>query len=111
MLMSGQELTVAVIHRLPLIFVVLNDQQLGTVRHGQRLAQAEPVGFELPPVDFAAVARAMGAEAFTIRSPEDLAGIDIAAICKNRGPTLLDIHIDPDETPPLQDRIEMLSCH
>lgn len=110
MLMSGQELTVAVAHRLPVIFVVLNDQQLGTVRHGQRLAQAEPIGFELPPVDFAAVARAMGADAVTIRSPEDFAAIDIAAICRNSGPTLLDVRIDPDETPPLHDRIEMLSC-
>jgi acetolactate synthase-1/2/3 large subunit len=110
MLMSGQELTVAVVHRLPVIFVVLNDQQLGTVRHGQHLTQAEPVGFELPPIDFAAVARAMGADAITIRSPEDFAGIDIAGICKNKGPTLLDIHIDPDEIPPLHDRIEMLAC-
>ena len=111
MLMSGQELTVAVVHRLPVIFVVLNDQQLGTVRHGQRLAQAEPVGFELPPVDFAALARAMGADAVSIRSPEDFAGIDIAAVCNRKGPTLLDVHIDPDETPPLRDRIEMLACH
>ena len=107
-LMSGQELTVAVQHRLPVIFVILNDQALGMVKHGQRLGGGEPIGFELPPVDFAGVARAMGAQAYTILDPDDFASLDMAAICNASRPTLLDVHIDPEEVPPIQARMKVL---
>jgi acetolactate synthase-1/2/3 large subunit len=107
-LMSGQELTVAVQHRLPVIFVILNDQALGMVKHGQRLGGGEPIGFELPPVDFAGVARAMGAQAYTILEPDDFASLDMAAICSASQPTLLDVHIDPEEVPPIQARMKVL---
>lgn len=108
MLMNGQEISVAVAERLTVIFVVLNDQALGMVKHGQRLAGAERIGFELPPTDFAAMARAMGAEAHVIHSPEDMAGLDIDAICARRGPTLLDVHIDGEEVPPMKLRMQVL---
>jgi len=107
-LMSGQELTVAVQQQLPVVFVILNDQALGMVKHGQRLGGGEAIGFELPPVDFAAVARAMGAQAWTIRTPEDFAALDIDAICNARLPTLLDVYIDPEEVPPMQARMKVL---
>jgi len=107
-LMSGQELTVAVQHHLPVIYVIMNDQALGMVKHGQRLGGGEPIGFELPPVDFAAVARAMGAQAYTIQGPDDFACIDISAVCKANRPTLFDVHIDPEEVPPIQARTKVL---
>ena len=108
LLMCGQEITVAVQERLPIIFVILNDSALGMVKHGQRLAGAEPVGFELPQVDYAGYARAMGAEGYTVRSAEDLAALDINAICNRAGPTMLDVIIDPDEVPPMRTRLRVL---
>jgi acetolactate synthase-1/2/3 large subunit len=108
MLMGGQEITVAVAERLPVVFVVLNDSAYGMVKHGQRLGRAEPAGYELPPVDFCAVARAMGAEAYAIRYPHDLAALDIERICSRPGPTLLDVHIDPNEVPPMGLRVQVL---
>lgn len=108
MLMNGQEISVAVAECLTVIFVVLNDQALGMVKHGQRLAGAERIAFELPPTDFAAMARAMGADAHVIRSPEDMARLDIGAICARRGPTLLDVHIDGEEVPPMKLRMQVL---
>lgn len=109
MLMNGQEISVAVAEKLTVIFVVLNDQSLGMVKHGQRLAGAEQIGCDLPPTDFAMLAKAMGAEAYTIRSPEDLSTLDIAAMCARKGPTLLDVHIDPDEVPPMNVRMRVLA--
>ena len=106
--MSGQEITVAVAEKLPVIFVVLNDSALGMVKHGQRLGGAEEVAFELPPVDFSQVARAMGAAAETIRTVDDLAALDFAEICKREGPTLLDVYIDPEEVPPMGARMKSL---
>ncbi|RMD70200.1 MAG: thiamine pyrophosphate-binding protein, partial [Gammaproteobacteria bacterium] len=108
-LMSGQEITVAVQERLPVIFVVLNDNALGMVKHGQRLGGAEQVGSDLPPVDFCAMARALGAEAHIIRHSQDLFALDIEAICSCQGPTLLDIHVDPEEVPPMGVRMKVLS--
>lgn len=107
-LMSGQEITTAVAFGLPVIFVVLNDQALGTVKHGQRLAHAEPVGYDLPPVSYAAMASAMGVTSYSVMSPQDLLAINIPAICLRRAPTLIDVHIDGREEPPLSERLDML---
>lgn len=108
MLMVGQELTVAVAHRLPVIFVVLNDGALGTVKHGQRMAGAERVGFELPPVDFCELAHAQGAAAYRISRPEDFDLIDFDVLGRRDGPTVLDVYIDPEEAPPLKMRMATL---
>jgi acetolactate synthase-1/2/3 large subunit len=108
MLMNGQELSVAVAERMTVIYVVLNDSALGMVKHGQRLANAEPIAFELPRTDFAALAKALGADAYTIRSPEDFRSLDIPAICKRQGPTLLDVYIDAEEVPPMNLRMRAL---
>ncbi len=107
-LMSGQELTVAVSEALPITFVILNDGALGMVKHGQRMSGAEPIGYILPPVDFAAMARAMGAAAHTITSWEAWDRLDFEKICTRRGPTLLDVHIDPEAVPPMGERIKCL---
>ncbi len=108
-LMSGQELSVAVAERLPVIFVILNDRALGMVKHGQRLGGGEAIAFELPPVDFCGIARAMGAGAYRIHSLDDLNRLDVVKICATRGPTLLEIHIDPEETPPMGARMKALT--
>ena len=108
LLMGGQELTVAVAEGLPVIFVVLNDGAYGMVKHGQRLRGAEQVAYELPATDFAMMAQAMGSDAYAIRSPQDLLELDIEQICRRRGPTLLDVHVDPEEVPPLRARVNVL---
>lgn len=108
LMMNGQEISVAVAENLTVIFVILNDQALGMVKHGQRLAGAERIGFELPTTDFAAMARAMGADGYTIRSPEDLEKLDIDAICRKKGPSLLDVFIDGEEVPPMNLRMQIL---
>lgn len=100
-LMSGLEITVAVKEQLPVLFVVLNDHAYGMIKHGHRLAGTEPVDLSIPPVDFCMMAKAVGASAHTIRHPEDFRQIDYEAILSHNGPTLLDVHIDPDEPPPL----------
>lgn len=109
-LMSGQEITTALMHDLCVVFIIVNDGALGTVKHGQRLAKAERIGYELPPVDYAALANALGVEAYRVRSPEDLQSIDIGAICRRRAPTLIDVYVDGEETPPLSERMDMLAA-
>lgn len=107
-LMSGQELTVAVQANLPVIFLILNNQELGMVKHGQRLGGGEAIGYQLPPVSFAGVGEAMGALGFTIRTWQDWDALDVAAICQRQGPTVIDVHIDPEATPPMGVRMRGL---
>jgi acetolactate synthase-1/2/3 large subunit len=91
------------------VFVVLNDRALGMVKHGQRLAKAERIGCDMPATDFAMLARALGADGITIKSPADLMALDIEAILHRGGPTLLDVHIDPEEVPPMNARMRVLA--
>jgi acetolactate synthase-1/2/3 large subunit len=109
MLMSGQEITVAIQEKLPVVYVVLNDSCYGMVRHGQALTGAEPVGCELPSIDFAAFARSMGVDGYVINSPDDLRQLDVESICKHDGPTLLDVRIDRNEVPPMGTRVQSLT--
>ncbi|MFD2272101.1 thiamine pyrophosphate-dependent enzyme [Undibacterium arcticum] len=106
-LMNGQEISVAVA-----------EKAIRHLRHPQRPGpgngQARPAARESrtdrlrsTPTDFAAMARAMGAEGHTIRSPEDLLKLDISAICARQGPTLLDVLIDRDEVPPMNVRMRV----
>ncbi len=107
-LMSGQEITTAVAEKLSVIFVVLNDRSLGMVKHGQRLGGGEPISFELPPVDFAQMARAVGAQGHTVRTVLDLNSLSLDEIGHRREPMLLDVHIDPEEVPAIGLRMKAL---
>jgi len=108
LLMGGQEITVAIQEKLPVIFVILNDAALGMVKHGQRLARAEPTAFELPKINYCDYAKAMGVPGYLIHSPQDFLALDIEAMCQRRGPTLLDVRIDPEEVPPMRTRMRVL---
>ncbi len=109
-LMNGQEITVAAAEGLTVVFVVLNDSAYGMVMHGQRLAKAEPIGFELPAVDYRRIAQAMGIAGHVIESPEDFDALDFDAILTRRGPTLLDVRIDREEVPPMIQRLKALGA-
>lgn len=107
-LMNGQEITVAAQEGLTVLFVILNDAALGMVKHGQRLAGAERIAFELPQIDYAAMARAMGVAGHVITSPEDFDRLNMAEILSRRGPTLLDVRVDGEEVPPIDLRLQTL---
>jgi len=107
-LMSGQEITVAATERLTVVFIILNDSALGMVKHGQRLAQAEPIGYELPQVDYCKLAEALGIPGHVIHSPEELNSLDFDTILQRKGPTLIDVRIDGEEVPPMMLRMKTL---
>ena len=108
LLMSGHEISVAVQEQLPIIFVILNDSALGMVKHGQRLCQAESIGYQLANVDFARYAKSIGANGIVINSPADLKSIDISTILQRPGPTIFDVRIDTEEIPPIGSRVQVL---
>ncbi|MFK5986986.1 MAG: thiamine pyrophosphate-binding protein [Pseudomonadota bacterium] len=107
-LMSGQEITVALQHKVPLIVIILNDSYLGMVKHGQQLGGGERIAIDLPTIDYAAMAKAMGIQSFNIKTADDFRALDMDAICEYPGPTLLDVIIDAEEVPPMGARMKIL---
>ncbi|MDH5181825.1 MAG: thiamine pyrophosphate-binding protein [Gammaproteobacteria bacterium] len=107
-LMNGQEFTVAIAESLPVVFIILNDHGYGMVKHGQRMAQAEPIGFALPQINFARLAEAMGAAAYRVENYLDLYELDLDEICRSQTPCLIDVCIDPEAVPPIGARVRVL---
>jgi acetolactate synthase-1/2/3 large subunit len=105
-LMSGNEITVALQERLNVIFLIMNDQHLGMVMHGQRLNKSADIANTLPNISYALMASSMGIMSHTIESADDLIALDINTICRRKGPTLLDVRIDPQEVPPIATRLK-----
>lgn len=107
-LMHTGELATAVQYNLSVIFVILNDQSYGTVKHGQRMAGAEQIGFQLPAINFALLAESMGIKAFRINNAVEFSETDLLDIFALKGPVVLDICIDSEVPPPLSDRLSAL---
>ena len=109
LLMNGQEMTVALTEKLTVLFVILNDAALGMVKYGQRLAGAEEIGFELPTVDFCLMAESLGIPGHVIRTAQDFENLDMDAILRHTGPTVLDVRVDKNEVPPMELRLRTLA--
>ncbi len=108
-LMAGQEITTALQHQLPVIYVVFNDSALGMVKHGQKLGGAEQIGFELPIINYAKMAEAMGIEGIQIKTVDELMNINWHRLGSKQAPTMIDLHIDPTEIPPMGQRVKGLA--
>ena len=100
-MLMGEFMT-AVHHKLPIKVIVYNNSALGLIT-----LEAESVGLapfreaiEFPNPDFAALARACGAQGFTAKAPGDLKkAIADALACE--GPAIVDCVVAADEVPNL----------
>src|SRR5690606_11049090 len=94
-LMSVAELETLVRLRLPVLVVIYDDEAYGAevhhfAGHGSGL---DLVRF--PPADIAGLARGLGAQALTVRAPQDLDGIR-RWLDAPEGPLVVDVKIAPD---------------
>ncbi|GLK80182.1 thiamine pyrophosphate-binding protein [Methylopila turkensis] len=99
-LMTGQELATAVQHDLPVVVILIDNGQYGTIRmHQEREFPGAPFGTALRNPDFAALARAYGAEGFTVAERGAFAPAFAAARACGR-PALIHVTIDADAISP-----------
>jgi thiamine pyrophosphate-dependent acetolactate synthase large subunit-like protein len=93
--MALGELETAARYRLPMLVVIYNDAAYGAeVHHFGPMGR--PVNLaRFPDTDFAAIARAAGAEAITVRSSEDLAPLKSWLGRRDR-PFVIDAKVNPD---------------
>lgn len=93
------EFMTSVEHGLPVKIVVYDNAQWGLV-HIEMESAGLPAasGTTFPNIDFAAFARACGAQGFTVRDPS-LLDETVMRFLAAPGPAILHAHVDPDELP------------
>jgi acetolactate synthase-1/2/3 large subunit len=106
MLMQS-ELSTAVQYGVPAIYVVLNDGAYGMIEHGMRAQGFTPLETRLPATDFAALARALGAEGRVVERETELDAA-LQGIATRRAPLVVDVRVDPTERAPFGSRVQSL---
>ncbi|MCX5909831.1 MAG: thiamine pyrophosphate-binding protein [Deltaproteobacteria bacterium] len=108
-LMNGMEVATAVNYNMPVIWVILNDAQLGMVYHGQKMAAgAHLVASTYKKVDFCKIAEGLGAKGIRIEKPGQINRRLMQEIFDSGQTTVLDVTIDPLEPPPMKNRVAAL---
>ncbi len=108
-MLMANELSTAVQHDVPAIWVVLNDGRYGLVADGMQGLGHTPHGLDIPQVDFAQMATSMGAEGCRVRDPAELDSALRRAL-SHGGPFVIDVHIDPREPAPFGARNRSLAA-
>jgi acetolactate synthase-1/2/3 large subunit len=114
-LMNGTEVNTAARHRVGAVYVVLQDDALGMVAHGEQLQTGHPLGdgyYSLGAPDLVAFADALGADAWRVDRPGELQAAlsgALVAADRERKPQVVVVRIDPAEAPPYGDRFRAVS--
>jgi acetolactate synthase I/II/III large subunit len=91
MLMTGNELAVAVQHQLPLVILVANNGSYGTIRlHQEKAFPGRRIATDLANPDFARLGEAFGATGLTLEREADIEGVLDAAFAST-GPAVIDV--------------------
>lgn len=108
-MLMNNEITTAVQHQIPAVWIVLNDARYGMVEQGLRgLGLAGCVeATHIPRCDFATIARAMGAIGIRVETIDALDDAIVRAMAA-QGPVVVDVLVDPDEPAPLAGRLRSL---
>ncbi|MFW5728277.1 MAG: biosynthetic-type acetolactate synthase large subunit [Spirochaetota bacterium] len=97
--MTLSELATAVIHKLPIKILLINNRYLGMVRQWQNLFydnRLSGVDLEGNP-NFVKLAEAYGAKGFRVRRSGDVRRIIQSALAYNEGPCLIDVEVEKED--------------
>jgi pyruvate dehydrogenase (quinone) len=93
-MLLGELLTVR-LHDLPVKIALFNNASLGMIRLEMMVSGLPYFETDHPPVDFSAIARAMGIEALRIEDPARVRD-DLAGALGREGPALIEFVTDPN---------------
>jgi acetolactate synthase-1/2/3 large subunit len=100
--MHCQELATAVENHANIVSVVINDLSLGSIRNSQVRRYGNVFGTEFNlDVDLSKVAEAFGAKGIRVRRAEDIKP-SLEEAFRTDKPVVLDVVVDPSETPTFQ---------
>ena len=97
-MLMGEMLT-AVKYQLPIKVIIIKNNVLGQIKWEQIVFLGNPeYGVELQPADFAAWARAAGAQGFCAERPDEIEAV-MREFLSVPGPAVLEAVVDPNEPP------------
>jgi acetolactate synthase-1/2/3 large subunit len=98
-MLMNNEINTAAKHKVPAVWVVLNDGRYNMCSQGLAMLQMAGPDATFPMTDFVAIAKGMGAEAICVSSEAELdAALDQAMAAS--GPFVVDVHIDAERVAP-----------
>lgn len=107
-MLMNNELNTAAQYGADVLWLVLNDAQLGLNEHGMTALGMKPVETQLPRTDFVAFARSQQADGATVNTETELHAALSAALAR-RGPFVLDLNIDRTvPSPVVAERVKSL---
>jgi acetolactate synthase-1/2/3 large subunit len=96
-LMTGTEVETAVREQVPIVVLVYDNAQYGTIRaHQQREHPGRQIATALGPVDFAAIARGLGADGVTVRDEQEFGPLLLDAL-RSSMPSVFHLRVDPEQ--------------
>ena len=106
-MLMNSEVSTAVRYGAPAVWIVLNDSRYGMIEAGMRSQGWAPLSTAIPATCFATIARAMGAGGVRVADEAELRDA-LAQALAAPGPFVVDVIVDPAETPPISRRIDQL---
>ncbi len=108
-MLMNNEISTAVAHGIPAVWVILNDGHYNMCRQGMASLGLSPADTAIPPTDFVGIARAMGADGLRVGCEDDLKTAFDRALSSNR-PFVLDVLVDVDAQAPSHGRNRRLAA-
>ena len=102
------DVATAVKDRIPVLFVVLNDERYGMVEIGHESVYGRKPAYESGPMSVPEMAQSVGAQARVVRRAHELSNLDLERLLRN-GPVVLDVRIDRTTRMPKNKRNEAIA--
>jgi len=99
-MLMNNEINTAAQYGARVLWIVLNDAQLGLNHHGMLALGMRPLETQMPRTDFVAFARSQGADGLAVTTEDDLDAALAVALAQDR-PFVLDVRIDPTIPSPI----------
>lgn len=96
--MVMQDFVTAVLYKLPIIVVVLNNQELSFIKYEQQAAGELEYAIDLGDIDFARFADSCGGIGYNVSDVEDIAPTLEKAKRADK-PVIVNVRVDPDAAP------------
>ncbi|MEH2022911.1 ScyA-related TPP-binding enzyme [Nostoc sp.] len=106
-MLMNNEISTAVQHQIPAVWIVLNDSRYNMCEQGMVLLGFKGIHTQIPQTDFVKIAQSMGADGIRVESESDIQTALEKALSSN-DPFVVDVIIDSTQTAPIGNRIHNL---
>ncbi|MEO0845812.1 MAG: thiamine pyrophosphate-binding protein [Cyanobacteria bacterium J06648_1] len=106
-MLMNNEISTAVKYQIPAVWVVLNDGHYNMCKQGMSSLGLSGVETDIPEVNFAEIARNMGADGIRVKRESDIK-IALEAAIASEKPLVIDVIIDSTQPAPIGNRIQSL---